>query len=79
MTLPAIGKDDVDGECGQGAYPLLHAVANALHTNDANRIGTPEESSFRTISMIVFGISSLEHEQEQSSNSIKSEECLLFD
>ncbi len=31
--------DDVDGQCGEGSYPLLHAVADVfgLNTNDQTR------------------------------------------
>ncbi len=40
VTLSSIGMDDVDGQCGQGPYPLLHAVADVfdLDTNDQSRM-----------------------------------------
>ncbi len=40
VTLSSIGMDDVDGQCGQGSYPLLHAVANVfgLNTNEQSRM-----------------------------------------
>ncbi len=39
VTLSSVGMDDVDGQCGQGSYPLLHAVADVfdLNTNDQTR------------------------------------------
>jgi hypothetical protein len=32
--------DDVDGQCGQGPYPLLNAVSNifGLNTDDKSRM-----------------------------------------
>lgn len=43
VTLSAIGMDDVDGECGQGPYPLLHAIANVFRTADENRMRMQED------------------------------------
>lgn len=39
VTLSAILMDDIDGACGQGAYPLLHAVANVFYANETDRKG----------------------------------------
>jgi len=40
VTLSSIGMDDVDGQCGNGPYPLLHAVAGVfdLYTNKQTRM-----------------------------------------
>ncbi|CAF3892236.1 unnamed protein product, partial [Rotaria sp. Silwood1] len=40
ITLSSIGMDDVTGECGQGPYPLLHAVADVfdLYINKSSGI-----------------------------------------
>jgi hypothetical protein len=47
VTLSLIGLDDVNGQCGQGPYPLLRAVANVFGLIDQTRTGmvTPIISS----------------------------------
>ena len=39
MTLPLIGLDDLDGQCGQGPYPLLRAVASVFGLSEQSRTG----------------------------------------
>ena len=43
MTLSAIGMDDVDEECGQGPYPLLHAVSDVFNDKTTNGSSTTDE------------------------------------
>lgn len=38
MTLSLIGLDDLAGQCGQGPYPLLRAVANVFGLTEQSRM-----------------------------------------
>lgn len=34
ISLSSVGMDDFDGQCGQGSYPLLNAVANVFRSTE---------------------------------------------
>jgi hypothetical protein len=53
VTLSSIGMDDVDGQCGDGTYPLLNAVTGVFnlntnkqaHTNAKNLRSDPKQKN----------------------------------
>ncbi|CAF4405689.1 unnamed protein product, partial [Adineta steineri] len=42
VTLSSVGQDDVDGRCGNGPYPLLHAVAGISNQNTIQETTTTQ-------------------------------------
>ncbi|CAF3871503.1 unnamed protein product, partial [Adineta steineri] len=44
VTLSSVGQDDVDGRCGNGPYPLLHAVAGISNQNTIQETTTTTQS-----------------------------------
>lgn len=54
MTLSAIGMDDVDGQCGQGSYPLLRAVANVFNSNKDDSTGPKGDVLIAKIDILPF-------------------------
>ncbi|CAF1311435.1 unnamed protein product [Adineta steineri] len=44
VTLSSLGQDDVDGRCGNGPYPLLHAVAGISNQNTIQETTTTTQS-----------------------------------
>lgn len=64
MTLSAIGMDDVDGQCGQGSYPLLRAVANVFHSNKDRLTGSKENVCIAKIDILSFDFSVAENKPQ---------------
>ncbi len=46
--------DDVDGQCGNGPYPLLHAVSDVFNINSNNPSRMKEEVWFEKSNLIVW-------------------------